>query len=190
MAQGKEISLDLGGFKQSKQSIEHLLSMANPNPEGNVKSMNAKVQKQPEAPTFCVEFETTLSFVDIPVPDLPRVKAETVGVAIRDETKRILNWLRDEKGVTGIYELRVRDSLYLPHCEETIKSCLDNFDIEILDWMRVDLSLEPIKDTCRNLKELTLYGSTWSSLQSWTSEEVKGVFDKFCKVCLAVFLPH
>lgn len=117
MAQGKEISLDLGGFKQSKHSIEHLLSMAKPNPEENIKSVNAKEQKQHEAPTFCVEFETTLSFVDIPVPDLPPVEAATVGVAIRDETERILNWLRYEKRVTGIYELRVRDSLYLPHSE-------------------------------------------------------------------------
>lgn len=147
---------------------------------------NGKTQEPLQEPTLSVNFESTLSFVDIPVPNLPQAKVtENIGTPIRDEVKRILDWLRGEKEVTGIYELRVRDSLFIPHCEEIIKNCLDKFDIEVLDWERVDLSLEPLKDTCKNLKQLTLYGSSWTSLQYWTGEDAMILFDKSLpKVCL------
>jgi hypothetical protein len=145
--------------------------------------------KQPKSVqelTLSVSFESTLSFVDIPVPDLPQAKVkETIGVSIRDEVPRILHWLRHKKQVTGIYELRVRDSLYIPHCEETIKTCLEGFDIEVLDWERVDLSLEPLKNTCLNLKQLTLYGSSWTSLQYWTANNAIAAFgENLPNVCL------
>lgn len=156
------------------------------NAEAESRPANGKTQEPLQEPTFSVNFESTLSFVDIPVPNLPQAKVkETIGVPIRDEVQRILRWLHGEKHVTGIYELRVRDSLFIPHCEEIIKSCLDKFDIEVLDWERVDLSLEPLKDTCKNLKQLTLYGGSWTSLQYWTGKDAMVLFSKSLpKVCL------
>jgi len=136
-------------------------------------------------PTLSVNFESTLSFVDIPVPDLPLARATTpVGVPIRDEVLKILGWLHDENQVQGIYQLRVRDSLYIPHSEEVIQSCLGEFDIEVLDWQRVDLSLKPLVGSCKNLKQLRLYASSWAALQYWTSREAVDVFlEHFPKAC-------
>lgn len=186
---GKEISLDLAGFKQSKLSIEHLLSLVDVDDEAEKQAVKGKPQVPRPEPTLTVNFESTLSFVDIPVPTLPQAKAakETAsGVLMRDEVCRILTWLHRKKRVTGIYELRVRDSLFVPHCEEAIKTCVEKFDIEVLDWTRPDLSLEPLKESCRNLKELTLYASSWSSLHYWTSAEAMSTFcGSFPKVCTA-----
>jgi hypothetical protein len=95
----------------------------------------------------------------------------------RSEVWHILHWLRSERGVKGIYELNVRDSCYLPHNERTIRECLRNFDIEVLDWRRLDLSLRVLfeKDkqdspVCRNLRKLRLYAGGWPALAYWTSK--------------------
>ena len=139
---------------------------------------------QAQQPLLNVEFETTLRFVDIAVPKLPRQQQEHWRILIRSEVKQILDWLYGVKGVRGIYELRIRDSLYIPHCEEMIAACLQRFDIEVLDWMRADMSLRPVMETCPNLKEITLYASTWASAQAWTSKEGMKTFrDRFHKVC-------
>ncbi|KAF5129904.1 hypothetical protein E5D57_006237 [Metarhizium anisopliae] len=106
-------------------------------------------------------------------------------ITIRSEVEEILDWLRNKNGVTGIHELRVSDSLYIPHSEEVIEKCLTGFDIEVLDWKRVDLSIEPLfsgsRLVCPNLKKLTLYASGWIALQYWTSQEVQKSLRKFPK---------
>ncbi|KAF4997527.1 hypothetical protein FDECE_12057 [Fusarium decemcellulare] len=165
------------------QKIRVLLA-DNPDTKTEDQPASGETHVSPKHPTLSVEFESTLSFVDIPIPDLPQVREDHfTGAPTRDEAQRILRWLYDQKQVTGIYELRVRDSLFIPHSEQVIKSCLDKFNIEVLDWERLDLSLEPLRDTCKNLKHLTLYGSSWSSLQYWTSEEVIALFDSiFTKI--------
>ncbi|GAW11521.1 hypothetical protein ANO14919_008680 [Xylariales sp. No.14919] len=160
---GKEISLDLGGFRHSSRSIHPFLKMI----EGLSGGM--KPNKQKKTSLFTVEFETNLRYVDIPTPAFPRPDIPTKFIPERVEAAHVLGWLRDSKAVTGIYELRVRDSLYLPHTEETIKKCLHGFDVEILDWMRVDMSARPLAATCPRLKRLTLYVSTWASLSYWVS---------------------
>lgn len=118
-----------------------------------------------------VEFETTLRYVDIPVPTIPRVDVNSPSIPERLEAKLILDWLRESKKVTGIYELRVRDSFFLAHKEEVIFQSLDGFgfDIEVLDWMRPDMSARPLVKSCSRLKKLTLYVSTWASLSYWVS---------------------
>jgi hypothetical protein len=126
------------------------------------------------ASLFKVDFESTLRYVDIPVPDLPGGigNVHLVGlVTERTETTSILRWLRDSKHVVGIYELRVRDSLFLPHNEEVISNCLKGLDVEVLDWMRVDMSIKPLLETCPHLKQLTVYAGGWAALSYWTSAE-------------------
>ncbi|KAM6511355.1 hypothetical protein FALCPG4_016359 [Fusarium falciforme] len=118
-----------------------------------------------------VEFESTLRYVDIPIPDFPEAQASGMKNTERSEAKVIMEWLRTKKEVTGIYELRVRDSLFFPHSEEAIAQCLHGFDVEMLDWMRVDMSAKPLLKTCRNLKKLMLYAGNWATLSYWTSEE-------------------
>lgn len=171
---GKEISLDLGGFRNSTQTILPFLTLINSSSNG---SSSGPVPEAPvltdqaglSLPILKVEFERTLRYVDIPVPDLPAASNATPLEGGRAEVGKVLEWLRSNQ-VTDIYELRVRDSLYLPHSEGMVFSCLQDFNVEVLDWMRVDLSYIPLKDTCPNLKELTLYAGCLSSWQYWTSE--------------------
>ncbi|KAF3058826.1 Thermostable alkaline protease [Trichoderma lentiforme] len=158
--EGREISLDLGGFRHSSKSIEPFLKMIK----------NLSCTPNPKATSLLtVEFETTLRYVDIPVPTFPRLDDNSPSIPERLEAKLILDWLRESKNVTGIYELRVRDSLFLPHKEEVIFQSLDGFDIEVLDWMRPDMSARPLVKSCSRLKKLTLYVSTWASLSYWVS---------------------
>jgi hypothetical protein len=158
--------LDLGGFRRSKNLIEPFLSLtrATSNPSSRtLKDVPSNLK---------VEFESTLRYVDIPVPDLPQ-KSNVVGtMPIRTEVKDILEWLRGQKGVQGIFELRVRDSPYVSHSEEVVDSCLAGFDVEILDWKRPNMSLEPVILNCPNIQKATLYASSWCTLQYWTSEQV------------------
>jgi hypothetical protein len=87
----------------------------------------------------------------------------------REEGKLILDWLRRCKGVSRIFELRARDSLHLPHSEETIENALRDFNVEILDWQRADLSIDTINTVAPNVRILHLYSSgNWASLDHWT----------------------
>jgi len=174
----------LGGFQHSKRSIEPFLALVKE--LSQPKSANSK----PGALSLDVDFESHLRYVNIPVPDLPQQDKVSGMITVRSEVKEILDWLRDKKGVKGIYELHVRDSLYVPHSEEVIGKCLVGFDIEILDWKRVDMSIEPLllqsepgKCSCPNLKELTLYASGWASLQYWASKQVQETLRQFPNVC-------
>jgi hypothetical protein len=58
--------------------------------------------------------------------------------------KVILDWLRKSRNVEKIFHLSVTDSLHEPHSEETIEEAVKHFDIEILDWRRIDLSIRTI----------------------------------------------
>jgi hypothetical protein len=143
-------------------------------------------------PIFQVEFESTVRYVDIPIPDFPDSETGSgVSRGLRAEARDILKWLRQGKGVDGIYQLRIRDSPYLPHSEDMISESLRDFDIEDLDWKRTDLSIDLITEHCQNLKTLHLYAGSWASLSYWTSKEglwardSKGV-ERFPRVSMQV----
>ncbi|KAM6506080.1 hypothetical protein FSOLCH5_014262 [Fusarium solani] len=168
----KEISLDLGGFQHSSRSIDPFLRM--------IKASSTNITTK--AAELKVEFESTLRYVDVPIPDFPEAQAGGMKNTERSEAKVILEWLRTKKEVTGIYELRVRDSLFFPHSEEAIAQCLQGFDVEMLDWMRVDMSAKPLLKTCPNLKKLTLYAGNWATLSYWTSEEAIDALSGFSEL--------
>jgi hypothetical protein len=133
------------------------------------------------ASLFKVDFEETLRYVDIPIPDPPEQERSFKPSTHRLEAVKIMSWLR-KKGVTGIYALTVQDSLYMPHGEEAISKCLESFHIEELDWQRPDLSAKPITEACPDLKKLVLYVSGWASLSYWTSQEGHAALSEFPKV--------
>ncbi|KAL6821034.1 peptidase S8/S53 domain-containing protein [Trichoderma sp. SZMC 28015] len=166
----REISLDLGGFHNSSKFIEPFLEM--------IKSFSG-TPNQNATSLHTVEFETTLRYVDIPIPPFPQLDVNPQFIPERLEAKLILNWLRESKQVAGIYELRVRDCLYLPHKEEVISQSLAGFDIEVLDWMRPNMSARPLLKSCSRLKKLTLYVSTWAGLSYWVSGDGYGHLNEF-----------
>ncbi|KAI1329507.1 hypothetical protein F5Y16DRAFT_100516 [Xylariaceae sp. FL0255] len=169
----REISFSLGGYGTWTTSAQSFIDLL---PKSNSSSDSSN---SPPDPLQVVNFETTLILVDIPIPDLPQVQADGAPSMIRAEVFYILDWLQQRKKVKGIYELCVRDSCYLPHNERIIRECVRNFDIEVLDWRRLDLSLtalheasDPGKLICRNLKSLSLYAGGWPALAYWTTEGV------------------
>jgi len=145
-------------------------------------SSTSNSTKQKVASLLTVDFETTLRYVDIPIPPFPRSDVDYQSIPERLEAFLVLQWLHDSKEVSGIYKLRVRDSLYLPHTEEVIAQCLKEFNIEVLDWMRVDMSIKPLIETCPLLKRLTLYVSNWATLSYWVSGDGYEELNEFPKV--------
>lgn len=148
----------------------------------NALSDQARLKGGVLASRFRVEFESTLRYVDIPIPDLPLVSKESYIVSERVEVPTILEWLRQSKGVDGIYELFVRDSFLVPHSEEIIEKCLNGFKIEVLDWMRADMSIRPLQKTCPDIRKLRFYVTTWASLSYWTSMDTAIALKNFLKV--------
>lgn len=169
---GKEISLSLSGFGSSASSAQSFLDLIRkPNNQRQADNKPGDILLQ-------VSFEKTLISVDIPVSDLPAPQADGSSALVRGEAWYILGWLKNNKKVEGIYELRVRDSCYMPHTEMAIRLCVAPFDIEVLDWRRLDMSLSVLHAmddekslTCPKLKRLRLYAGGWPALAYWTSEE-------------------
>jgi hypothetical protein len=170
---GKEISLSLGGYGSWASNAQSFLDVIKLAADSEQFS-----DKHPRKALAQISFESTLIYVDIPITDLPMARSGTKSIQPRSEVWHVLHWLRKTRGVEGIYELNVRDSCYLPHNERIIRECLRNFDIEVLDWRRLDLSIrvlfeqdEEASPVCRNLRKLRLYAGGWPALAYWTSKE-------------------
>jgi hypothetical protein len=129
---------------------------------------DAKYHRAP----FDVAFESVLKYVHVHIPnsgDNPNTPRKVRGP--HDDVNKILRWLSLGRGVKKIIELRVIDSERLPHDEEKIADSMREFDIEILNWYRPDLSIDCILDGAPNVEELHLYSCNWTSLSQWTSKE-------------------
>ncbi|OAP61844.1 hypothetical protein AYL99_04047 [Fonsecaea erecta] len=80
-------------------------------------------------------------------------------------------WLHD-KGVTNIVKVIVDDLEPPCHKDESIQNALRKFDIEILDWRKIDLCPDTICKSCPNLREVHLW---WSGnngiLRAWSEPD-------------------
>lgn len=86
----------------------------------------------------------------------------------RDYVTKVLDWLFRIKEVRNIYHLHVPDSLDNPHPEEVVEKAFKPFRIEVLDWRRVDLSIDSIMDSAPTVRELHLYSSgNKAALSHW-----------------------
>jgi hypothetical protein len=96
----------------------------------------------------------------------------------RQEVNDILKWLR-LRNVSRILALKVMDSFHNPHTEETIENSVEPFDVETLDWRRLDLSIECIQKAAKNVKKLNLYSSgSRAALSHWTGSEGLGLLSE------------
>lgn len=82
----------------------------------------------------------------------------------------IFKWLRYQ-GVRKIIKVIVVDDGEIPHSDQAIEECLEGFDIEILDWKKLDICSKPICRAARDVRNIYLY-STGSNavLMSWSGE--------------------
>jgi hypothetical protein len=119
---------------------------------------------------YLVQFISTLMYVE-----MPRMRHQPANPN-REEAFVVLNWLRT-KFVKSILELHVPDSLSSPHPDEGIQKWLgvpeseNGFrEIEILNWEKLDLSLETLKRV-PGLQKVYLYSANWNTLAFWSGPE-------------------
>ena len=115
-----------------------------------------------------IAFEDTLCYVVLPnfttSPECP----------FQSMILPFLRLLR-KRGVRKIFTLIVQDSLSKPTSEADILVVLNMFDIECLNWRRLDIDLEVFRDNhgFKQLRELYLYSSgNWASLYHWGMDDI------------------
>jgi hypothetical protein len=89
----------------------------------------------------------------------------------RSEMLFFFRWLR-RKQVNKILKVVVADHRELPHSDEAIEEALRGFNVEILDWGKVDLSPDVLLKSCENLREVHLHwGGNNTVLRAWSEPE-------------------
>jgi hypothetical protein len=193
-----EICLNLSSFNRRGHVFPKFLELIEkelPSPP----SSDETLPRPKRHVSFKVQFESTLRTVSF--PDLDRIhdassqttffpvaqdedrsrivrwQDEPVQLTVqsrtsrRDEVPRVLKWLKDVKNVTRIVQLSVEDSFENPHTEETIENAIMPFDIRILKWKRLDLSIDSILCSAKNVEHLYLYSSgNRAALTQWLGD--------------------
>jgi hypothetical protein len=124
-----------------------------------------------------LKFENILQYVQIPwYPFSTKAKGRTATSlseaadeqgAGRKDFKLIFDLLREHK-VKKILKLIVNDDQEIPHSDEIIEQ-LHDFEIEVLDWKKVDLCSYVISQGAPEVRKLFLYSSGNNAvLRSWS----------------------
>lgn len=83
----------------------------------------------------------------------------------------LFQWLRDQ-GVERIIKVIVDDLKKPGHSDEAIEEALNGFQVEILDWRRLDICPQTIFKVSRSLREIHLHWSGRNSvLRGWSERE-------------------
>lgn len=132
-----------------------------------------------------IRFERILQHVDLPNlkisggDDLLNTttldsdsSSNIVSLGSRLDFVKIFNWLRRVGGVRKVLEANVEDDEIEPHCDEAIEIALQGLDIETLNWKRLDLCSDVLKNAVKDVNELFLYSSGNNDvLRSWSAED-------------------
>lgn len=127
-----------------------------------------------------LKFENILRYVDFPkgvvgqAPDAPaktkksQMKPPAPDGIGRKDLKEVFEWLKDS-GVEKIIRVRVQDTQDPPHSEDTIESALKSFQVEVWDWVRIDICSDTIFKAAPDLIKVYLYSSGNNAvLKSWS----------------------
>ncbi|KAJ4117293.1 hypothetical protein NW765_010710 [Fusarium oxysporum] len=89
----------------------------------------------------------------------------------RGDLTVFFNWLKG-KGVKHILKVMVDDLKDPSHSDKALEDCLRPFEVEILDWTKVDLCPETILTACRNVRQLYLrWSGNRAILRAWSEPE-------------------
>jgi hypothetical protein len=84
---------------------------------------------------------------------------------------RIFDWLR-KHGVKKIFRVIVRGDEAAPHSDDLIIASLKDFDVEFLDWEKLDLCSETVREAAPNVSEMVLRASgSRAVLRSWSAQD-------------------
>jgi len=124
-----------------------------------------------------LKYEEILRYIRLPkLPAQPQSKGPTgpglgrsTGMMGEPEISKLFNWIRFHK-VKKILKIVVEDRAGIPHSDQVIENCLNNFDVEIWDWRKLDLCSYTILAAAPKVRVLYLYSSgNRAVLQSWCS---------------------
>ncbi|KAF5533704.1 hypothetical protein FMEXI_11675 [Fusarium mexicanum] len=88
-----------------------------------------------------------------------------------DDLTVFFSWLKG-KGVKHILKVMVDDLKDPSHSDKALEDCLRPFEVEILDWTKVDLCPETILTACRNVRQLYLrWSGNRAILRAWSEPE-------------------
>ena len=149
-------------FNQDTHNFAHFVELI----RANIRTRSGLGAK-PD-PTSNIGFESVLRYVHF--PELSQVPLSKDQKRERPEVPLILEWLH-QKGVKSILRLVVPDLRVNPLDEDRICRCLKSFEVEELNWRRLDLGIDPIVSLASTLAVLHLYSSgNWAVLSHWVSE--------------------
>ncbi|KAI1486280.1 hypothetical protein F5X96DRAFT_655762 [Biscogniauxia mediterranea] len=122
-------------------------------------------------------YEETLRYAEFPsldmmVGDRETFKENSHFEHEHTEVFKVLEWL-SKKGVKSIIKLKVPDRLVNPHDDQKMAELVETFEVEILDWKVLDLSISIFSEKVKNrIKELHLYSSgNRAVISHWFSQE-------------------
>lgn len=125
-----------------------------------------------------LSYEPTIRYAEFPALDLSPEERKTYGdnaylPSEPNEVVRALDWLEKNKRVKRIIELKVPDRMINPHNELVIAEYVRKFEVEVLDWRFLDMSLSVFNDEVKGrIRELHLYSSgRWAAVRHWLSRE-------------------
>lgn len=99
---------------------------------------------------------------------------EDIPVGRRDLGK-FFHWLYKTKGVKHIIMLEVDDKAARSHCDQAIVEVLERFDVEILNWQKVDLCPLVIQQASQRWSRFHELHLWWSGnngiLRGWSDSE-------------------
>jgi hypothetical protein len=128
-----------------------------------------------------LKYEPVIRYAHFPALDLNVSGWDRAGDT-HNEVFDVLTWLR-LRGVQKIVKLKVLDRMYNPHDEQEIANQVDMFEVEILDWRYLDLSISVFTTPTRDrLKELHLYSSgKLAPIDHWLGENGVKSLNKVCE---------
>lgn len=126
-----------------------------------------------------MSFDPVLLYVDFGIFDL-----QATGIGPRSQVQdgptgkqylwNFFDWLF-KKGVRYIIKVMVAENKDTAHCNETIIKSLKLFDVEILDWQKVDLCpsvIQQASEKWSNFHELhLLWSGSNAVLRAWSEPE-------------------
>lgn len=153
-------------------------------------------EERMEAGFAHLQFEDVLQYVALPrlhVEKLPvqtkfsnSKKPQQPDGRGRKDMEFIFEFLRDKK-VSRVIRVIVDDTSEPSHSDESIEICLGGLNVEIWDWMKVDLCTETIYTAAPDVRELSLYWSGNNSvLRGWSEREGLAILTKLELVHLHV----
>ncbi|OHE93567.1 hypothetical protein CORC01_11164 [Colletotrichum orchidophilum] len=136
----------------------------------------------------CAKLEDTLQSVCIPnltikpLPPIQPVGKPDDDIKLRQEhpSRRqpvvgrtdlgiIFDWLQNKAKVKKIIKLDVDDSNHPPHCDEAIEKATKPFDIEVWNWVKIDLCCDTIAKVAPKARHIMLYWSGNNAvLRGWS----------------------